>query len=131
MYRNASSVQVVNINVDLVNVDSGSLLDSEADLVGNAVYGSSDVCTVGHFDMQVDNETAVLVSANADALILSESLACSKSRNSRAESAYIADIGNTEAVRDSVLYELGEISFRNSDLSDMIFKAYHESSLLF
>jgi hypothetical protein len=30
-----------------------------------------------------------------------------------------------------VFNKFGEVIFRNSDLSDMIFKAYHESSLLF
>ncbi len=124
-------VQVVNINVDLMYVYTCSFLHSEADLMGNAVYGSSDVGTVGHFDMQVDDKTAVLVGAQTNALVFSESLACGKSRNSGTESADVADVCDTEAVRNSVFNEFGEIIFRNSDLSDMIFKAYHESSLLF
>ena len=61
-----SGVQVVNINVDLMYVYTCSFLHSEADLMGNAVYGSSDVGTVGHFDMQVYDKTAVLVSTQTN-----------------------------------------------------------------
>ena len=93
-----SGVQVVNINVDLMYVYTSSFLNSEADLMGNAVYGSSDVGTVGHFDMQVDDKAAVLVSTDTNALVLSESLACGKSRNSGTESADVADVCDTDAV---------------------------------
>ena len=91
-YLYALCVKVVNVYVDLVYIYSCSFLYGEADLMGNAVYGSSDICAIGHFDMEVDDETAVLIGTYEHTLVLSESPACGKSRNSRTECAYIADI---------------------------------------
>jgi hypothetical protein len=107
-----------------------SLLDCEADLVGYAVYGSSDVGTVGHLDMQINDEAAFLVGAYHNAFVLSESLSRGKSGYGRTEGAYAAYIGDSEAVRYSVFDDLGEVILRDSYLADMIFKAYHSSSLL-
>ena len=123
-------ISVYNENVDLVYINSCSFFDREADLVGDAAYSGSDVCAVGHLDMQVYNETALLIGADHHALVFSEGFSRSESGNCRTEGGNAAYIGNAEAVCDSVLYQLGEIILRNSDLSDMIFKAYHRSSLL-
>ena len=60
---------VIDKNVDLGYLQSGCLLNGIANLVDNALDDSGDVDSVGHSDVQVDDQTA-RYGANLDALVL-------------------------------------------------------------
>lgn len=112
-----------------MDVHTDSFLKSEAHLMCNTADSGRDISTISDFDMEVDNETAVLISAydNTSAF---EELAIGDRGNSGAEGADIADIGNAEAVADGMADDFSQIVFRNGNFTNMVFKCDHDDTLL-
>lgn len=112
-----------------MNVNTDSFLESEAHLMGDTVDSGRDISAISNFDMEIDNETAVLIRAydNASAL---EELAFGDRGNSGAEGIDIADISDTEAVADGMADYFSQIVFRNGNFTYMVFRCDHDHTLL-
>jgi hypothetical protein len=109
IYLYALCVHIVNEYVDLAYIHAGSFLNSESNLVDDAVYGGIDVGTVSYLDMQVDDKSAVSVCADGNTALFAVSLAECNSRQSSSECAYAANVCDAEAACDGMFNELNEI----------------------